>query len=135
VATYSGWALTDPDRVLAQLAERGILPTFGDRVVCDHITYAYPGHDAPPMAVARVVGVAADDRVQALVVDIDGTLMRPDGRVYHITYSLAPGAVPSESNDLLELGQWTAVPLFRVEVDPFLRVARAIAEAIRTFHP
>jgi hypothetical protein len=61
--------------------------------------------------------------VQALVVEVDGTTVRPDGRVYHLTYSLAPGAEAVESNDLLadpstSVHQVGPIP---VPTAPFLR--------------
>ncbi len=50
----------------------------------------------------RAVGHAADERVQALVVEMGGTTRRPaDGGTLHVTVSFARDARASESNELL----------------------------------
>jgi hypothetical protein len=55
-----------------------------------------------------VVGVADDGvGVQALVVEIGGTLRRPDGSTYHITWSLGRGRRAVESNDVIRDCGWT----------------------------
>ena len=68
-------------------------------------------HGLPAEVAARIVGLADDgEGVQAMVVAIDGTTVRPDGGTYHITWSLAPGRRASESNDLLRHLAWTVLP-------------------------
>jgi hypothetical protein len=123
---YSGWALTNRCRVLAALTRLGVPPAFPDRIDCEHITRAYPDTTAPAPARARIVGVATGARVQALVAEVCGTTARPDGRVYHITYSLAEGAAPVESNDLLadpraDVHRIGPIP---ITTTPFLRTVK-----------
>lgn len=103
-----GWKLDAADR--AGLLRR-FQPRFPD-VDADHVTLAAGAPmDAPLPAppVADVVGRADDGRgLEALVVRLDGTVDRPDGGVYHITWSLdrAAGRQPRESNDLLRGRVW-----------------------------
>lgn len=54
----------------------------------------------------KVVGYASDDSLEALVVSVDGKIKRPDGSIYHITWSLdrSKGRKPKDSNQLLTKG-------------------------------
>lgn len=58
-----------------------------------------------------VIGHMWDDGVETLVVDVNGSPHRPDGKVYHITWSLdrSLGKTPRMSNDLLEKRGWFVV--------------------------
>lgn len=84
-------------------------PKF-ERVICHHVTYRYgvlSTDPLPPAAEIVVVGYASNDAIEALVVTVDGTEKRVDGKIYHITLSLDPEkAKPVDSNKLLSLG-WT----------------------------
>ena len=98
---YSGYTLTERNKVLAQLNSLGIPPLF-ERVVLEHITFKFPDDlQAPRATKVEVFGWASDARVQALVVKVDSQPFRLDGRSYHITYSLGPQARPVDSNDML----------------------------------
>lgn len=123
---YSGWVVRDRDGLLARLAAAGITPAH-ENVVLEHITHAYPDiRTAPEVTTVRILGVAADRRVQALVAEVDGTTIRPDGRRYHLTYSLADGVEPVESNDLLARpGVHAPIVPVAVTVLPFLRTVEA----------
>jgi hypothetical protein len=86
----------------------------------DHVTIAFrvdpatydpswvPGSPAIGARIAfRAVGHAKDERVQAYAVEIAGTTTRPrDGGILHVTVSVALGAEPSESNELLARERW-----------------------------
>jgi hypothetical protein len=106
----SGWKLDPKQR--GALLER--FPPHWPNVVADHITLN--SHDqtgcTPAPATCSIVGAVDDGQgLQALVVAIDGTTARPDGSVFHITWSLdeARGRKPIESNAvLLRLG-WTPI--------------------------
>ncbi len=97
---YTGWELDEKDR--AKLL-RVFAPAYPD-VIAHHVTYKNPvdPQTKPPQAVdAAVVGIADDgSKVQALVVEIDGTTERLDGLIYHITWSIdrGAGAKPVHSN-------------------------------------
>lgn len=100
---YSGWELNETDR--AKLLGR-FPPVYPD-VLAHHVTLN-PGvksdSEPPPAAVFNVVGVVDDGRgVQALVVTVNGSLRRPDGGFFHMTWSVdrAAGFKPVHSNDAL----------------------------------
>lgn len=95
-----GWKLEPEDR------ERLLLrfpPAFPD-IVADHVTLARQA-DLPGDVHAEIVGYASDGTgLEALAVAIDGTHDRPDGSIFHMTWSLdtAKGRRAIESNDLLK---------------------------------
>lgn len=80
-----------------------------------HITYKFgvPSDQPLPEATSfRVVGYGCNDEgLEALVVEVDGTTVRPDGKIFHITWSLdrEAGFKPVNSNDLVRDG-WTKIP-------------------------
>jgi hypothetical protein len=96
-----GWLLDDVDR--AALLIR--FPPIWPDVIAHHVTLV--SHtDAPLPAETRgeVVGHVDDGAgLQALAVAIGGATSRPDGSIYHITWSLdcARGRRAVESNDVL----------------------------------
>ena len=64
-----------------------------------------PAHDH-----ARVVGRADDGQgVEALVVALGGETRRWDGSRYHITWSLADGRKPVESNAVIAQHGWEGI--------------------------
>ena len=74
------------------------------RVVADHITVLFGGADVAlpkPAQKAEVIGMADDGNgLQALIVRVNGNLVRQDGSIYHITWSLDPvGLVSAEMDD------------------------------------
>ncbi len=105
--TVIGWKLDSRQR--EQLLGR-FPPRYAD-VIADHVTLATDAapRPLPDPVVAAIVGHADDgDSLEAMVVAIDGTIERPDGSTFHITWSLdtANGRRARESNDLLKRG-WT----------------------------
>lgn len=83
-------------------------PPLFEKVVCHHVTYRYNvlSTDALPEAAdIKVIGYAANDKIEALVVSVNGTEKRQDDKTYHITLSLDPEqAKPVDSNKLIEFG-------------------------------
>jgi len=59
----------------------------------------------------EVVGYAHKDGIEALVVSRNGSTKRPDGKVYHLTWSLdrSKGWKPVDSNRIIAEG-YTSVP-------------------------
>lgn len=121
---FTGWLL-DPVERDVLLAD--IPPAYPD-VIADHVTLAVHGDArrlAPTPVEAEIVGVVDDgDGLQALVVELDGSTARPDGGIYHITWSLdrARGRKPVHSNDALARLGWTPLPRRRIAVTPVRRL-------------
>ena len=106
-----GWKLdpAQPTELLQQYP-----PRFA-QVVADHVTLkprSSPKAPLPDETIGEIVGRATDDKgVEALVVRIDGTTDRPGGGTFHITWSLAEGRRPKESNDVLAAAGWQPIEL------------------------
>ena len=103
--TVIGWKLdrAQRDELLQQH------PPRYRNAVADHVTLETDAASKPPprAVIASIVGRTDDERgVEALVVTIDGTVDRPDGSTYHITWSLADGRRARESNDVLKERGW-----------------------------
>src|SRR5688572_22306802 len=103
-----GWKL---DR-----GERGaLLDRFPPRyanIIADHVTLKTDATNDPlPDAVdAQIVGRTDDgESLEAMVVAIDGSIDRPDGSTFHITWSLGPGRRARESNDVLRDNGWNPI--------------------------
>lgn len=114
-----GWKLDRAEReeLLARFP-----PTYA-QPVADHVTLrAQVDGKAtlPPAAVGVIVGRSDDGHgVEAMVVQIDGSVERPDGSRYHITWSLAAGRKPVESNDVIRAHGWKPVdPPVPVRLEP-----------------
>jgi hypothetical protein len=118
---FTGWELPEWERL--KLAER-FPPVYAvDPGVQHHATYRYGVNRDSPLPAATsglVVGHADDlDGVEALVLEIDGRMARPDGSIYHITWSLdrAAGRRPVDSNVVLRAG-WRPVEPIRIALIP-----------------
>ena len=106
----TGWKLPPDER---EMLLQQFIPKYAN-VTADHVTLNSDATNRTrlPRAVeARIVGRADDGAgVECLVVEVDGTTDRPDGSIYHITWSLAPGRRARESNDLLRNHPWRPLP-------------------------
>ena len=103
---YAGW-LVDPAGRAALLAR---FPPRYAQVVAHHVTLKFGDAEAraPGEVDAAIVGEADDGAgVQALVVAIDGAVGRPDGGVFHVTWSLADGREARESNAVIAARGWS----------------------------
>lgn len=101
--TVTGWKL---DRAERDELLRNHPPRYAE-AIADHVTLEVGGKTLPPEVTASLVGRADDGQgVEALVVTIDGTVDRPDGSTYHVTWSLEPGRKARESNDVLKERGW-----------------------------
>ncbi len=112
-----GWKLTPGTR--AELL-RDIPPRYRN-VVADHVTFK-SGPDNAPMPEADhgvLLGIADDGKgVQALVLAINDSTARPDGSVWHITWSLAEGRRAKESNAVIAEHGWHLHPQRRIPLEP-----------------
>ena len=117
--SVTGWKLPHDDR--AVLLER--FPPLYAEVVADHVTLRVGASAKTPLPrkpVARIVGRADDgESLECLVVELDGTTVRPDGSTYHITWSLGPGRKARESNDVLRDRGWRPIDApITIELEP-----------------
>jgi hypothetical protein len=103
---FVGWGVKSAER--ARLL--GLFPPRYGTVVADHVTQKPDDAPLADVGAGRIVG-RADDRqgVEALVVEIAGDVRRPDGGVYHITWSLGPAREAVESNAVIAALGWTPV--------------------------
>ncbi len=103
---FVGWKLAPADR--SRLLLR--FPAAYPEVVADHVTHKPDDAPMPHADTARIIGRADDGRgVEAMVVEVAGHLRRPDGGIYHITWSLGPGREAKESNAVIAEKGWTAL--------------------------
>lgn len=104
-------------------ARTGLLERFTPsfkRVLCQHVTVEFNLDEQKAQklqeefqgAALQVVGHRCGDGVECLVVSVNGSPRRPDGRIYHITLSLSEGHKPVESNVLIQQhGYQSCVPI------------------------
>lgn len=117
---YVGWAIPENERDNLLAIYRPIY----DRVIARHCTLSFGVPADFPLPVEThglIIGISDDGRgVQALVLNIGGRGFRPGGGAFHITWSLAPGRQPVESNkvisdygfDVLTPRRITLIPTF-----------------------
>jgi len=101
-----GWKL---DRAEREELLRQFPPRYSN-VIADHVTLRTNAarDELPDPVEAAIVGRADDkDSLECLVAMINGTVNRPDGSTFHITWSLDKGREARESNDVLEEYGWT----------------------------
>lgn len=102
---YQAYVLTEEQR---NYLLRIFTPKFPD-VIGHHVTHLFGVKskdyiDKTPRSI-EVYGMVVDfhRHVQCLLVSVDGANNRPDGRLYHITWSIdrSKGAKPAMSNDAI----------------------------------
>ncbi len=89
-----------------EMLKRVLKPAYS-KFIGDHITveFGVPANTPLPKngRIHAVCGVDSKDGLQAIVVTVDGRYNRPDGKIYHITWSLDPDKYkPVDSNALIE---------------------------------
>lgn len=102
-----GWKLTTQCREALLAAH----PPRYSNVVADHVTLSVAGNYPPdPVTDARIVGHVDDGLgVEAMVVSLNGSTTRPDGKVWHVTWSLNEGRAARESNDVIAEKGWLSL--------------------------
>lgn len=92
-------------------------PPKNPEIICEHVTVKFPAKstDELPSAPkeAHCVGYASEDGLEALIVEVNGSTKRPDGKTYHITLSLdrSKGKKPVLSNALVAKGFKHVTPI------------------------
>jgi hypothetical protein len=132
VTYYTGWKLpADQRKSLLQL-----IPAVYPHVIAHHVTLQYDVEEdteLPDATFGEVVGVCDDGNgLQAIVLKINGSLRRPDGAVYHCTWSLdrSKGRKPVESNYAIEKFGWTKLPQYvAVKLEPKLFGTKTLADS------
>lgn len=110
---YSCWCLTEYQK---DMLMRIFSPAYPD-VIAHHVTCEIGSQDSlevPEPAKIEIIGVADDGvGVQALVVTVNGNTERPNGGIYHITWSIdrAAGRTPKDSNTVISKNGWTPLVL------------------------
>lgn len=105
---YQAFELSDDSR--SSLAK--IFPPKFPEFIGHHITHLYGAMSDEPLPAAdtfQVVGYTCDDTgLEALVIEVDGSHTRPDGKIYHCTWSLdrEAGFKPVDSNKVLSEQGW-----------------------------
>ena len=109
---YVAYVLDDQSR--KQLAKR--FPPKYPEWIGHHATveFGVPKDNTLPfgdVADIQVIGYAEDDGIETLVVTVNGELKRPDGKTYHITWSLdrSKGRKPVDSNSVIAERGFTKV--------------------------
>ena len=118
--SYTAYVLDDASREL--LAKR--FPPKYPEFIGHHVTvqFGVPAETTPPAeADLKVVGYKdSGDGLEALVVSVNGSTDRPDGSVYHITWSLDRSKYkPVDSNKLLAGAvKYTLIRTVPIQVTP-----------------
>ena len=88
-----------------------------------HVTYCLGAPDEDFFAThdIEVVGYASNDVIEALVVKVDGKLIRKDGNIYHITLSYNPQKARAKDSNILLKNGWTAIEPFKINYYPVVR--------------
>lgn len=99
---YTAYVLSHNSRRALQK----IFPPKYTRFIGEHITYKFGVNSDHPLpsdkAKIKVIGYAEDKNgLEALVVSINGSSRRPDGKVFHITWSLERKFKPVDSNRVI----------------------------------
>jgi len=80
-----------------------LFPFKFNKHICHHVTIRFgvdSGEVLPEVSRVFAVGYACDEKIECLVVEVDGQRTRPDGSFYHITLSHSDKAKPVDSNKL-----------------------------------
>ena len=118
---YTAYVLSPSAR--AEVLKR-FPPKFPD-VIAHHVTrqFGVSGNAAYiEPAQVEVVAYVCDESLEALVVAVNGTINRPDGKVFHITLSLdkSKGRKPVDSNAVIKdlKNELVDVETFEIETTP-----------------
>lgn len=118
---YTAYVLTDQTR--NELLGR--FPPKFPKVIAHHVTYEFgvpADSELPADAEIKVVGYVQDvEGLEALVVTVDGENRKPDGKFYHITWSLNPDKFkPVDSNTLVSAKRSTMILPITIDTTPTL---------------
>lgn len=112
--SYTGWEILNRNELLK------IFPAQYNEIKAHHITHIFGGDELPDECTAMIIGISDDYcGLQVMVVSINGEILRPDGKIYHCTWSLLPGRNPVESNAVIANHSWIPIsPPIEMSVCP-----------------
>ena len=87
-----GYLAFVPEPALITRLHQEYPPSFRE-VAGKHITVQFGVPSDHPLAEAErfaIVGHGTDGAIEAFVVEVDGSTQRPDGKLYHLTWSYDP---------------------------------------------
>lgn len=117
---YNGYLLPVGERskLLAQFP-----PKYPD-VIAHHITVKFPAMSNEPLpegSTFRVIGYTDDGQgLECCIVEIDGTYIRADNSIYHVTLSIdrSKGYKPVDSNKIIKNIGFTKITPFVIKLIP-----------------
>lgn len=120
--SYCGYLV--PDGVRSTLESQ--FPFKFGRVLGHHVT-EHMGHiresdDCERLRTIRIEAYTVTDGIEAFVVSVDNCVVRPDGKFYHITWSLDPKVFkPVDANQLVihKKGELVTALQFRAILEQF----------------
>lgn len=105
------------------------VPSF-EKIILHHITNEFNVEEniPPPCNEAKIIGFSkytdlSMKGIETFVVEVCGKLIRPDGKIYHITFSLSPDKYkPSDSNTIIKKYGYITLqtPLFIKVIPSFI---------------
>jgi hypothetical protein len=114
---YNGWMIPDAQRDWLMSVFEPRYPNHKATHVTQQIDC---GKEFPHDAEIIVVGYTHDPKgIEAFVVSVDGVIHRPDGSIYHLTYSVDEGRASKESNDAIRECGFERIPPIPVETRAF----------------
>jgi hypothetical protein len=114
---FIGYELTTSSRNM--LLE--LFPPKYERPICHHITekYGVPKNTPPPPMpeTVKIVGyIDSGDGVEGFLVEINGSVNRPDSAKYHITHSISMDKKPADTNKFVDKAE--AIDPIPLQVEP-----------------
>lgn len=98
---YTGWLLDESSKTQI----KNIYGQAHPDLIGHHVTFMF-GKDSvvPKEAKLQLIGHCITEKIECFVVEVDGSMVRPDGGIYHLTWSLdkSKGAKPVDSNKAIE---------------------------------
>jgi hypothetical protein len=118
---YTAYTINDESRDALLLK----FPPKYEKVIAHHVTNEFgvpKTTQCPQHAKIKIVGyLDSKDGLETLVVSVNGTTTRPDGKLYHITWSLDPTKYsPKDSNELLHNKKYTIIKPIEIDTTPQL---------------
>lgn len=114
---YTAYVISSADRETLKERFPPKFPKFyGDHVTVEYNVLPNPNANYGTMQDLEIIGYAEDAGIEALVVRINGQVRRPDGKIYHLTWSLDPvlGKVPKDSNAVISTKGHKKVPTINI---------------------